>query len=780
MTTTARPETGRPRYAAVGERQPRLEGVQKTTGRSVYAADVQLPGMLHARLVLSPHPHARITTLDASAALAHAGVVAVITADDLGRATRDGSNPAQGASNRADALLADREAVFAGQPVAVVLGESYSAAEEGAELVHVEYEELPAVLDMEAAMEPDSPLARSPVSDIDHTEEDAHVTIDVHSEEAEGRPTNIASHVSFERGDIDAGFAQADFVVEQSYRAALVHQGYIEPHATVADYDPTSGEVSVWTSTQGQFHVRDTLMRLFKLPETKLRVVGCELGGGFGGKMIQSATIATACALLAERPVKLVFTRREDLLAATPTPGSVVRLKSGITKDGDVTALQATVIYDAGAFPGAPAAVGSLLISSFYRWPNLRTDGYEVLTNHVSVGAIRAPGIHNITHAMEQQMDEMARGVGLDPAEVRLRNAVRTGDPMASGKPFPSIGMVETIEAAAAHPIWQEREQARARSTETKKVGVGLAVSGWLGGLQPASAELMLNSDGTVNAVVGAMDISGVNTSFAQIVAEELAIPVDRVSVTTGDTRTAPYAGISAGSKTTITMGRALREAAIDMRQQMFSVAADQLEANPEDMELADGEVRVAGSPEKALPFRRLASITTGFGSLYTPIVGKGAISARIQAPGFTAQLAELEVDTVSGNVTLKRWAIAQDAGYAINPLSVEGQMEGGTGMGIGIGLSEEYLFDDQGHLRNAGLLDYRMPTAADTPDIDSVIVEVPSEEGPYGARGVGEPSITAGPAAIANAIHDALGVRVREMPATPERILRALGRIAD
>ena len=276
----------------------------------------------------------------------------------------------------------------------------------------------------------------------------------------------------------------------------------------------------------------------------------------------------------------------------------------------------------------------------------------------------------------------------------------------------------------------------------------GAFPTGWLGGLQPASAELMLNSDGTVNAVVGAMDISGVNTSFAQIVAEELAIPVDRVSVTTGDTRTAPYAGISAGSKTTITMGRALREAAIDMRQQMFSVAADQLEANPEDMELADGEVRVAGSPEKALPFRRLASITTGFGSLYTPIVGKGAISARIQAPGFTAQLAELEVDTVSGNVTLKRWAIAQDAGYAINPLSVEGQMEGGTGMGIGIGLSEEYLFDDQGHLRNAGLLDYRMPTAADTPDIDSVIVEVPSEEGPYGARGVGEPSITAGPAA--------------------------------
>ncbi len=770
----------RPRYNAVGEREPRVEGLHKVTGRTVYAADVQLPGMLHARLVLSPHPHARITALDAEAALAHPGVVAVVTADDLARASRDGSNPARGASNRADALFADREAVFAGQPVAAVLGESYADAEEGAELVRVEYEVLPAVLDVEAAMEPDSPLARSPVSDIDHTEEDAHVTIDVRSEEAEGRATNIASHLSFERGDLDEGFSRADFVVEQSYRAALVHQGYIEPHATVASYDAATGDVAVWTSTQGQFHVRDTLMRLFKLPETKLRVVGCELGGGFGGKMIQSATIATACALVAGRPVKLVFTRREDLLAATPTPGSVVRLRSGITAEGDLTALEATVIYDAGAFPGAPVAAGTLLISSFYRWPHLRTDGYEVLTNHVSVGAIRAPGIHNITHAIEQQIDAMALGVGLDPADVRLRNAVRTGDEMASGKPFPAIGMVETIEAAAGHPIWTGREAARARSTETTRVGVGLAVSGWLGGLQPATCELMLNSDGTVNAVVGVMDISGVNTSFAQIVAEELAIPVERVSVSTGDTRTAPYAGIAAGSKTTITMGRAVREAAVDLREQMFSVAADQLEANPTDMVLGEGEVQVAGSPDRSLTFRRLAAITTGFGSLYTPIVGKGAISARVQAPGFTAQLAELEVDTVSGNVTLTGWATVQDAGYAINPLSVEGQMEGGTGMGIGIGLSEEYLYDDEGRLRNAGLLDYRMPTAADTPDIESVIVEVPSEEGPYGARGVGEPSITAGGAAIANALHDALGVRLTEMPATPERVLRALGRVAD
>ena len=775
MTTETRPE-----YSSVGKRDTRIEGAGKVTGGAIYAADVQVPDMLHCKLVHSPHAHARIVSIDATKALAIDGVERVIVAEDFGQAVKDGSNPAIDASNRGAALLAHKQAVFTGEPVAAVLAETPSAAEEGVEAVEVTYEVLPHVLDLEAAMEDGSPLARPPVSDIDHSEEEAHVTLDVDTEEAEGKPTNVASHVSFTRGDIEAGFAESDVIVERTWRSASMHQGYIEPHATVADFKPATGELTVWAATQGQFMVRDTIMRTLKWPETKLRVIGCELGGGFGGKMTLNSPLVAALSVIAGRPVKLVLTRAEDITAAAPAPRAMINLKTGMKKDGSLTAIEASVVYGAGAYPGAPAAVGALLGTSFYKWPNLKADGYEVLTNHVSVGAIRAPGTHNAMHAVEQNIDEMARQLDLDAGAVRLQNVSQTGDPMASGQEFTKIGLDETVTQAIEHPLWKNREAAKAESTDTKMVGVGLAIGGWLGGLQPAAAEVMLNNDGTVNAVTGVNDITGTNTSFAQILAEELNISLDQINITTGDTKTAPFAGMSAGSKTLFTVGRALREAAIDLREQMFEVAADRLEANENDLELKDNAVSVKGSPDQSLGMDRLASMTTGFGALYKPLVGSGSIAARIQAPGFTAQLVKVEVDTDTGNVELKDFAIVQDVGFAINPLSVEGQMEGGAVQGMGIGLWEEYIYDDDGKLRNAGLLDYRMPTAADVPDIESLIVEVPSEDGPYGARGVGEPSITAGGAAIANAIADAIGARVSEIPATPERVLRALGTVGD
>ncbi|MCC6236633.1 MAG: xanthine dehydrogenase family protein [Dehalococcoidia bacterium] len=776
MTTADRPE--RPQYRVIGTRAKRTEGPGKVTGTTVYTADVQLPRMLHAKMVLSPHAHARIVRIEGASALAVPGVSRVVTAADLSEAIRDGSNPAVNPSNRGDALIAHTEVVFAGQPVAVVLGESLAAAEEGAAALLVEYEPLPAVLDIEAAMRADSPLARRPAGAVDRSEESAHVTIDVHAEESGSAPTNISSHVSFSRGDIATGFAESEVVYEHTWRSATLHQGYIEPQATVADFQPATGELVVWTTTQGQFHERDTIMKTLKWPETKLRVIGPELGGGFGGKMAQSSPLVSALAVIAKRPVKLVYSRKDDLLAGRPATGALVKIKTGMKRDGTLMALEASVAYDSGAYPGAPAATGALLMSSFYRWPHLKVDGYEVLTNHVSAGAIRAPGVHNVMQAVEQNIDEMARQAGLDAAEVRLRNAVRTGDPMSSGKEFPAIGLVETVERAQSHPLWQHRDEVRAASTSTKKRGVGLAIGGWLGGLQPAAAELFLNSDGTVNGVTGALDISGTNTSFAQIVAEEMNLPLEKVSITTGDTRTAPFAGMSAGSKTLFTMGKALRDAAIDLRQQMYEVAAERLEANPDDLEVDGGEVRVKGVPTKNISYERLAAITTGFGALYKPLVGRGTVTARVQAPGFTAQIAEVEVDTETGFVEVKNYASVQDVGFAINPMSVEGQLEGGSVQGMGIGLWEEYIYDDSGRLRNAGLLDYRMPTAADVPDIDSTLVEVPSEDGPYGARGVGEPSITAGGAALANAIADAIGARVPMMPATPERILRAMGKL--
>ncbi|OGO52027.1 MAG: hypothetical protein A2148_05260 [Chloroflexi bacterium RBG_16_68_14] len=770
-------------YRTVGKPIARVEGVHKVTGRSVYTADIQLPAMLHCKLLHSPHAHARIKGIDTTKARVLEGVERVVTAADLPK-----FEPRR-MSNRAYNLLADGEVIFHGQPVAAVLARDAATAEEALELIEVEYEELPTVLDPIEAMREDAPLARRPVSEIDRAEARGHATVEV-EEKASERPSNVASQVKFTRGDIEQGFAEADVVIERTWRSAIVHQGYIEPHATVADYDAASGELTIWTGTQGQFFVRDQVSNILRIPETKIRVIGLELGGGFGGKISLNQPLVAVLARMVGRPVKLVFTRSDDLTSATPSPQCVVELKTGMKKDGSLTAIKAKIVYDSGAFPGAPAAVGAILIGGSYNFPNLEIESYEVLTNKVSVGAYRAPGAHNVAFAIESQLDMMARELERDPLEVRLKNAVGKGDEMPSKARYPSIGLKECLEAIRDTEVWKSRGQQREASlpirqaagkpaTTGKLRGVGMAAGGWGGGLQPASAHVELNGDGTITVVVGANDITGTNTSFAQIAAEELNVPLEMVNVVTGDTRTAPFAGMTGGSKTVFTVGRAVKAAAEDVRQQLFAIAAERLEANPEDdLESVDGEIRVKGSPDKSISFRRLAGITTGFGAPYAPVIGRGAISARQQAPGFTAQAAEVEVDPETGEVTVLRWATAQDAGFAINPLSVAGQMQGGTTQGMGIALWEEMVYDEHGRLLNPGLLDYRMPTALDVPEIETHIVEVPSEEGPYGARGVGEPSIVPGPAVISNAIEDAIGVRVTEVPITPERILRALGKI--
>lgn len=770
MTLTAEPTHAE--LAVVGKPTPRVEGPKKVSGKAMYAADVQLPGMLHAKLLHAPHAHARIVRIDSSKARMLDGVEFVVTAKDLPQFE------ARRRSNRAYVLLADEEVVFYGQPVAAVVATRPSIAEEALDLIEVEYEPLPAVLDPVAAMDPSSPLARQPVQDIDRSEAQGHVALNVQEEQGAGKPTNIASQVRFTRGDVDQGFAEADIVLERTYRSAFMHQGYIEPHVTVVDYDPVADELTLYTGTQGQFFVRDQLSNMLRIPETKIRVVGMELGGGFGGKIFLTQALAAVLARAAKRPVKLVYTRSEDLMAATPSGGCVVDIKTGMTRDGRLTALKARLVYDSGAFPGAPAVVGAILLGGSYRFPNLDIESYEVLTNKVSVGAIRAPGAHNAAFAIESQIDEMSRELGLDPLQVRLQNAVAEGDEMPSQQKYPRIGLRETLEAVARSDLWRDREGFKRSAPPGKKRGVGLAIGGWLGGLQPASAVVELNGDGTINVIVGANDVTGTTTTFAQIAAEELAVSLDQVHVIVGDTRTAPFAGMSAGSKTLFTVGRAVKAAAEDARRQILAVAAERLGVTAEDeLELSGGEVRVKGQPDKALTFRRIGGITTGFGAQHAPIVGRGSITARRQAPGFTAQVAGIEVDEETGEIAVLRWVSAQDAGFAVNPLNVEGQIQGGTAQGIGIALWEELVFDDAGRLRNPSFLDYRMPTAADVPAIETIIVEVPSEDGPYGARGVGEPSIVPGAAAVGNAVRDALGVRVTEAPITPERILRALGR---
>jgi CO/xanthine dehydrogenase Mo-binding subunit len=476
--------------------------------------------------------------------------------------------------------------------------------------------------------------------------------------------------------------------------------------------------------------------------------------------------------MIVRRPVKYIMNRKEDMLATTPAPFAQVELKTGMKKDGTLVALKSTLVYDSGAFPGAPMLPGCLLVGGYYNCENLDIQGYEVLTNKASAGALRAPGAHNATFAIESHMDMMAKELGLDPLEVRLKNAVGEGDLLPSGQPYPAIGLRECLEAIGNSEVWKRR------TDKGDNRGVGLAVGGWMGGLQPASAIVCLNADGTINVTVGSSDISGTNTSFRQIAAEVLGVPLEMVSVETGDTKTAPYAGMSAGSKTTYTVGRAVKLAAEDARRQMLEIAAQRLEAEPDDLEMADGEIRVKDSDDKSLTFARLGKWTTNFGAYYPAVVGRGAITARKSAPGFTAQAAEVEVDPDTGEITVLGFAVAQDAGFAINPMSVEGQMQGGVSQGVGIALSEEMIFDKEGRLLNPNLLDYRLMTTRDLPPIETIIVEVPSEEGPFGARIVGEPSIVAGLAAVGNAVAEATGTRVYDAPFTPERVLRAMGKL--
>ena len=755
-------------YRIVGKPITRIEGVGKVTGKTVYADDMKLPRMLHAKLLGSPHAHARIKSIDASKARNYPGIAAVITAAELPPFRKS-------ESDRRHAIFAVDETLFYGQPVAAVLADEPHTAEAALELIEVEYEELTPVLDPVAAIREDSPLARSPLGEVDRTEEKGHITAEVEQKEAEGEPSNIASQMSFTRGDVEQGFAEADVIVEETWRSAMVHQSYIEPHATIADYDPgPDGELAIWTSTQAPFYIRDEVSKALRMPESRIRVTATEVGGGFGGKIYLTELMVAMLAMAVRRPVKYIMSRKEDMLAATPAPQAIIDLKTGMKKDGTLTALKARLIYDSGAFPGAPMLPGCLTVGGYYKCANLEIRGLEVLTNKVSVGALRAPGAHNATFALESHMDMMAKELGLDPLEVRFKNAMEEGDPLPSGQPYTRIGLKQCLDAIGNSQLWKDRSEAKQHPNR----GIGLAVGGWLGGLQPASAIVSLNGDGTINVIVGSADITGTNTSFAQITAEVLSVPLSMVGVTTGDTKSAPFAGMSAGSKTTITVGLAVKKAAEDAQQQMLKIASRRLECEPDDLEMIDGEIRVKGSSDKSLTFLRLGRITTNFAAPFAAIVGRGAMTARRQAPGFTVQAAEVEVDPDTGELTILRYAIAQDAGFAINPLSVSGQMQGGASQGLGIALSEEMLYDDQGHLLNANLLDYRLPTTRDLPPIETIIVEVPSEDGPYGARIVGEPSIVAGAAAVTNAIDEAVGARLREVPATPERILKTLGKI--
>jgi CO/xanthine dehydrogenase Mo-binding subunit len=736
------------------------DGRIKVTGTIRYATDLELPGMLYARLVGTPYAHARLQTVDKSAAEAVPGVVAVLVAADM---------PAIAPSGRAQLLLARDRVIFTGQPVALVVAESEAAAAEGAAQVMATYEPLAAAVTLDQALAPDAPLVWPEGVPDESGEAGAHGAGGDGTDQKE-EASNVSGRNRFQRGDVAAGFAAADLIVEQTLTTSAVHQNYLEPHATVVQPDPAGPGVTVWTSTQGPFYVRKTVASILEVAEAEVRVVATPVGGGFGGKFTLYEPLLALAARRLRRPVRLVLSRMEELQAGTPAPAARLHVKLGCRQDGTFTALAADLTFESGCYPSFHS-IAALLLSSLYPVPNLDVHYREVLTFKPSVGAYRAPGAPQATFALESVVDEAARRLGMDPFELRLKNAAHKGELMGNGRAWPAIGMRETLAALRAHPAWQEREQARAAGR-----GVGVAIGGWPGGTEPAAAACALQRDGSLHIHVGSVDLTGTTTGFTLLAADAFGLDPERVRVISGDTANAPFAGAAGGSKITYTVGPAVIQAAQEARRQVLDIAAEEFEADPADLEIVAGKVQVRGVPDKAISLADIAAKTMQFGGKYAPVWGHGRHAVQAQAPGFCAQLAEVSVDGETGEVTVHRLVLAQDVGRAINPPAIEGQMTGGAVQGVGWALYEALRHSPDGQLLTGSWMEYPVARAAQAAaTIETVLVEVPSEQGPLGARGVGEPPVIATAAAVANAIADATGARLVDLPITPSAVVQAL-----
>ena len=755
----------------VGLAIPRPDGPEKVTGQVQYVADIKPRGMLHAKLLRSPHAHARIVKIDTSRAKALPGVRAVLTARDIPELKRK-------APTRAHAVLAIDRVVFAGQPVAAIAADELAIAEEAADLIDVQYEVLPASVDPLKAMLVGAPPVADAGTEADTSEALAHSGVAVaKTEAAPTKAVNISQQAKLSRGDLAKAFAESDVVIEKTYRVPMVHQGYLEPHAVLAQWDG-NGQLTLYSSTQGSFNTRSEVADVLHIEENRIKVIPVECGGGFGGKIRALCEPITAIlARVTRRPVRYVMTRREELDAGMPAPQVIIKLKTGAKRDGTLMALDGETIIESGAFSGAVLTMSAVFLSSVYQFPNFEVRGFEVLTHKPSIAAYRAPTAPQTFFAIDSQMEQMALALKLDPVEFRLRHLMKEGDPMANGQPWQSNGARQVLRRLAEHPLWKNRAEWKAKSGKDGRglCGTGLAVGGWIPGLQPTGATVRLNPDGSLQVLTGQVDIAGTNIALAQIAATAYGIDIDKIKITTGDTDTAPMTGLSAGSKTIYTVGTAVLEAARDARKQTLEIAAKEMEAAVDDLEIEDGRVVVRGVPDKGVTLASIGKKGNLYMSKVPPVLGVSHPAFAVQAPAFAAELARIEVDPDTGQTTIHDFVVVQDAGKAINPLGVEGQMQGGAVQSIGIALTEAMMYDKDGRLMNPSLLDYRKLTAADLPNIETIIVEVPSPAGPFGARGVGEPPIIPAPAALANAVHDATGVRLTELPLSPERIALAV-----
>ena len=742
-------------YAVVGKRPVRPDGVDKVTGRAQYGADIRLTGLLAGKTLRSPYAHARIKSLDTSAAAALPGVYAVVTAADLPFAAlskEELGGEYQRLKFASNHILATDKVLFKGHPVAAVAAENAHIAEEAVQLIRVEYEVLPPALTVRAAMAAEAPLLHDDL----FTAELGQLA---------DKPSNIAAHMTFEKGDVEQGLAAADLVVEREYETASVHQGYIEPHNATAFWN-SDGQLNIWCSTQGPFVVRSAVADVLRHPVSRVKVTPMEIGGGFGGKI--TAYLEPIAALLsrkAGRPVQLLMSRMEVFEASGPAPGTWMKVKLGVANDGKITAADITLAFEAGAYPGSPVMQGAACALACYDVPNGRINGYDVVVNKPKTAAYRAPGSPQAAFAVESVIDEICGKLGMDPIEFRLRNAAKEGARRVEGPVYRRIGLVECLEAARNHEHYRT-------PLEGKHRGRGVAAGFWFNRGFASSVNITVNPDGTVNLIEGSVDIGGSRASIAQQAAETLGIPYAAVKPTVVDTDSIGYTMVTGGSRTTFATGWAAIEAAEEVKVQMRARAAKIWDAAVEDVEYREGVLSHKSDPELRMTFQELARqlLTTG-GS----ITGASNVDPAGEGNGFGVHIVDLEVDPDTGKATILRYTAVQDAGKAIHPSYVEGQMQGGVAQGIGWALNEEYFFNDQGQMMNSSFLDYRMPTALDLPMIDTVIVEVANPGHPYGVRGVGEVPIVPPLPAIGTAISHAIGRPMTKLPATPGTVLEAM-----
>ena len=749
--------SGKKKLKVVGTRPVRPDGVPKVTGLARYGADYSLPGMLWGKILRSPHAHARIRSIDTSKAQALAGVKAVMTSADLPEQKFEYVGPERVAVNfwhMTRGIMAREKVLYEGHAVAAVAATSRTVADEALRLIKIDYELLPHVINVEEAMQPDAPLLFEDM-----------ITRGV--EPAPDKPSNISKRIEFKIGDLGAGFAAADEIVEGAFRTAPVHQGYIEPQACLARFD-ADGQAELWASSQGHFVIRALTARLLGMDIGNLRVHPAEIGGGFGGKNVPYVEpVALALSRKTGHPVKIVLSREEVFKACGPAAGSLMTVKIGVTKDGRIVAADGVFRFQAGAFPGSPVMNACMCAFAPYDIPNVCSVGYDVICNRPKTAAYRAPGAPISAYAVESVMDMAAASIGMDPLQFRLKNVARPGTPTVWGPKHAHEGYAETIQALLQHPGYA--------APLGKNQGRGVAAGYWFNNGGESSAAAHVNEDGTVVVATGSADLSGTRAAMALMAAETLGIDYDKVRPIVADTASIGFSGLAAGSRTTFATGIAVVEACRKVIGELRARAAMIWDVRAEDVAWEDGCAKRTGDNAGGVEPLSLKAIAAKRSVTGGPISAEVSVNAGGVAPGFATEYCDVEVDPETGAVKILRFVAAQDVGRAIHPAYVEGQIQGGVAQGIGWALNEEYIYDEAGRLANAGFLDYRVPVASDLPRIEAVLVEVPNPNHPFGVKGVGEANIVPSLAAVANAVSRAIGRRMTELPMSPPTVLAAL-----